>query len=113
MTSASLVKVFDMFISKLLISSRPTVSADSRSFCAVQNASTQENIWIRDSGWPNRFAYLQDFQERDQRTAQTSAVICSYLSFVNEDLRVHLPLSAIDIDQLFDLSVPNAVPSLV
>ena len=109
MTSVSLVKVFDMFISKLLISSRPTVSADSRSFCTVQNASTQENIWIIDSGWPNRFAYLQDFQERDQ----TSAVICSYLSFVNEDLRAHLPLSVIDIDQLFDLSVPNAVPSLV
>ena len=87
MTSASLVKVFDMFISKLLISSRPTVSADSRSFCTVQNASTQENIWIRDSGWPNRFAYLQDFQESG--------------------------ISAIDIDQLFDLSVPNAVPSLV
>ena len=60
---------------------------------------------------------LSELQEIDQRrTCQTSAVICGYISFVNEyfvRLRVLLPLSVIETDRLYDLSRPNAVPSLV
>ena len=69
---------------KHFISSRPTVSANSRAFCTVSDASTQEDIWIRDSRWSNGFVH--PFRNSRRRSTQELSKFTRDLptSFVRE-----------------------------
>ena len=69
---------------KRFISSRPTVSAYSKSFCTVWDTSTQEDIWIRDSRWSNGFAH--PFRTSRSRSTQDLSKFIRDLpiSFVRE-----------------------------
>lgn len=99
---------------KRFISSSSVFLANSRPFFTVSDASTQEDIWIRYFRCSNGFAYpFRTWRSRSTQDWTSSAVICWYILFLSEDLWVVRLLSVINIERLFNLSVPNALPCTV
>ena len=78
---------------KHFIYSRPTVSAYSRAFCTVSDASTQEDIWIRNSRRSNGF--VDPFRNSRSRSTQELPKFTSDLgtSFIHEVGFVSTPSS--------------------